>query len=49
MGMVWYCGVTGIAAVNAFVTLQPDGSYTGTVSFFDRQGNTVNTGTTTVG
>jgi len=47
-GMVWYYGTSGIMAGNALVTLQPGGSYSGPIWFFDRKGNTTDTGTVTV-
>lgn len=47
-GLVWYYGVSGIMAGNALVTLQPDGTYSGPIWFFDRKGNTTSSGTTTV-
>lgn len=48
VGLVWYYGSTGIAAGNALGTLQADGvTYSGTVYFFDRKGNTIDTGTAT--
>ena len=47
-GMVWYFGTSGIMAGNALVTLQPDGTYSGPIWFFDRKGATRDTGTVTI-
>ncbi len=48
VGMVWYYGVSGIMAGNALGTLQSDGvTYSGPIFFFDRKGNTIDSGTTT--
>ena len=35
-----YYSTSGNMAGNALVTLQPDGTYSGPVWFFDRKGNT---------
>lgn len=43
-GLAWYYGVSGIAAGNALITLQPDGSYRGSIWFYDRKGNVVDSG-----
>ena len=42
--VLWYYGTSGNMAGNALVTLQPDGTYSGPVWFFDRKGNTTNSG-----
>jgi hypothetical protein len=47
-GFVWYYGVSGIMAGNGLVTLQPDGTYTGPIWFFDKKGRTTDSGTMTV-
>jgi hypothetical protein len=47
-GMVWYYGTSGIMKGNALVTLQSNGTYSGPIWFFDRKGNTIDSGTTTV-
>lgn len=48
VGLAWYYGYSGITAGNALGTLQPDGvTYSGPVWFFNRQGNTIDTGTIT--
>ncbi len=44
-GLVWYYGTSGIMAGNALVKLQPDGTYSGPIWFFDRAGNTIDAGT----
>lgn len=47
-GLVWYYGVSGLMAGNALVTVQPDGSKSGPIWFFDRRGNTIDAGTLTL-
>ena len=48
VGLAWYFGNSGITAGNAIATVQPDGvTYTGTVWFYDRNGNTIDSGTVT--
>ena len=47
-GLVWYFGTSGIMAGNALLTAQPDGTYAGPIWFFDRAGNTTDTGTLTL-
>jgi hypothetical protein len=48
VGLAWYYGYSGLTAANALVSLQPDGTYSGPVWFFDRAGNTIDSGTITV-
>jgi hypothetical protein len=45
LGLVWYYGYTGRMAGNALLTLQPDGTYSGPIWFFDRAGNQIDAGT----
>lgn len=47
-GLVWYYGYSGLTAGNALVTLQPDGTYSGPVWFFNRAGTVIDSGTVTV-
>ncbi|MFN8110066.1 MAG: hypothetical protein U0Y82_09520 [Thermoleophilia bacterium] len=47
-GMAWYFGTSGMTAGNALVKLQPDGTYSGPVWFFNRAGATTDTGTVTI-
>ncbi len=47
-GLVWYYGTSGIMAGNALVTLQPDGTYAGSIWFFNRAGATIDSGTVRV-
>ena len=48
VGLAWYYGYSGNTAGNALGTLQPDGvTSSGPVWFFDRQGNTTDTGIVT--
>lgn len=48
IGLAWYYGYTGLTAGNALVTLQPDGTYSGSVWFFSRAGAVIDSGTITV-
>jgi hypothetical protein len=48
IGLVWYYGYTGLTAGNALVTQQPDGTYAGSVWFFNKAGTMIDSGTISV-
>lgn len=45
LGIAWYYGVSGNMAANGLLQPQPDGSYTGTITFFDVKGVQTDAGT----
>lgn len=48
VGMGWFYGYTGVMAGTALVTLQPNGTYSGPITFLARDGSTLDAGTVTV-
>lgn len=43
--MTWYYTPNYETKAQAALTLQPDGTYTGTITFYDKKGNVTSTGT----
>jgi hypothetical protein len=48
LGLVWYYGTSGNMAGNALITLQPDGTNSGPIWFFNRAGAQTDSGTVTL-
>ncbi len=45
LGVAWYYGVSGNVAANGVLQLQPDGSYEGPMTWYDKKGAQIDAGT----